>query len=53
MPGDETVEIIFLVEVCGIVVPAAHVRPGCGQAFSLAEWFEQGIFVETQECGFV
>ena len=50
MAGDESVEIIFFVEVVGIVVPAAHIRTGSGEAFTLAKRLEHGVFVEFQKC---
>ena len=41
-------EIVHRAEIIGIVIPAAHVRADRGEAFALAEWFQQRVFIEMQ-----
>jgi hypothetical protein len=42
-------EIIFLVEIVPVVIPATEIGSGSWQPFALPEGLQQSIFVEPQE----
>ncbi len=44
--GNESMKVLFGIEVVGIVVPSAHVRTGSRQSRTLAEGFQQGVLVQ-------
>src|ERR1700722_1338500 len=49
MAGDKRVKIVLLIEIVGVVVPAAHVGTRRGHSLALTEGFEEAVFVEIEE----
>src|SRR5215471_6272810 len=47
--GNEAVKIVFVVEVVGVVVPAAKVRPRSRHSLALAKRLEQPVLVQMEK----
>ena len=49
VPRNESVKIVFVVEIVRIVVPAAKVRPWGGHSLTLTKWLQEAILIEMEK----